>query len=122
INPLPEMSRLNHILRSAYIFFASALLIPISFYYIVIQKSLYLVYQSAMFEFIRCFTPIHDQLLAISSLNIFKITSYIVALLFILIIWRQKEEEDDDSENKKNIRYARGVVVHLPNKDDRPKK
>ena len=122
INPLPEMSRLTYILRAAYIFFASALLIPIGFFYIVIQKTLFPTYQAVITDIIPGFTAIYDQQLAGATLKVFQLASYIVALLFILIIWRQKEEEDDDSENKKNIRYARGVVVHLPNKDDRPKK
>src|SRR5699024_10250443 len=48
INPLPEMSRLTYILRAAYIFFASALLIPIGFFYIVIQKTLFPTYQAVI--------------------------------------------------------------------------
>src|SRR5699024_161887 len=111
-----------YILRAAYIFFASALLIPIGVFYIVIQKTLFTTYQAVITAIITALTATYDQQLAGAPLKVFHVASYIVALLFILIMWRQKEEEDDDSENKKNIRYARGVVVHLPNKDDRPKK
>src|SRR5699024_3564226 len=86
------------------------------------QKTLFPTYQAVITDIIPGFTAIYDQQLAGATLKVFQLASYIVALLFILIIWRQKEEEDDDSENKKNIRYARVVVVHLPNKDDRAKK
>lgn len=122
INPLPEMTRLTYILRIAYIFFASVLLIPIGFFYIVIQKIQFPVYQAVVGDILPGFTAIYDQQLAGATLKVFQLGSYIVALLFILIIWRQKEEEDNDSENTKNIRYARGVVIHLPNKNGPPKK
>src|SRR5699024_3984824 len=58
INPLPEMSRLTYILRAAYIFFASALLIPIGFFYIVIQKTLFPTYQAVITDIIPGFTAI----------------------------------------------------------------
>src|SRR5699024_8200708 len=99
INPLPEMSRLTYILRAAYIFFASALLIPIVFFYIVIQKTLFPTYQAVVTDIIPCFTAIYDHLLAGANLIVFQLGSYIFAFLFILIILRQKEEEDVYLEN-----------------------
>src|SRR5699024_2951847 len=69
INPLPEMSRLTYILRAAYIFFASALLIPIGFFYIVIQKTLFPTYQAVITDIIPGFTAIYDQQLAGATLK-----------------------------------------------------
>ncbi len=122
INPLPEMTRLTYILRAAYIFFASAFLIPIGFFYIVVQKVQFPVYEAVMTDLLPRFTPIYDQQLAGATLKLFQLGSYIVALLFILIIWRQKEEEKGDIDNTKHIRYTRGVVVHLPDNDDPTKR
>lgn len=122
INPLPEMARLSYIMRSAYIFFASALLIPIGFFYIVIQKAQFPIYQAFVGDIIPGFTMIYDQQLAGATLKVFQLGSYIIALLYILIIWRKKEEETGDIDNTKHIRYARGVVVHLPENDDPTKK
>lgn len=122
INPLPEMNRLSYILRTAYIFFASVLLIPVGFFYIVSQKVQFPVYQAVAGNIIPGFTAVYDQQLAGATLKVLQLGSYIIALLFILIIWRKKEEEDGDSENTKNIRYARGVVIHLPVKGNPPKK
>src|SRR5690625_740040 len=106
------MSQLTYILRAAYIFSASALLIPIGFFYIVIQKTLFPTYQAVITDIIPGFTAIYDQQLAGATLKVFQLASYIVALLFILIIWRQKEEEEDVSENKKNIRYALDDIIN----------
>lgn len=122
INPLPEMTQLSHILRAAYIFFASVLLIPIGFFYIVIQKAQLPMYAAVAGEILPGFTAIYDQQLAGASLKLFQLGSYAIALLFILIKWRKQEEDNGDDENLKNIRYARGVVIHLPDKDDPPKK
>src|SRR5699024_11291840 len=99
INPLPEMSKLTYILRAAYIFFASALLIQIGFFYIVIQKTFFPTYQAVITDIIPGFTAIYDQQLAGATLKVCQLASYIDALLFILIICRNKEEKYDDSEN-----------------------
>ncbi len=122
INPLPEMTQLPYILRAAYIFFASVFLIPIGFFYIVIQKAQFSLYSAVAGDIIPGFTAIYDQQLAGASLKLFQLSSYAIALLFILIKWRKEEEDNGDDDRLKNIRYARGVVIHLPDKDNPPKK
>lgn len=118
INPLPEMSKLNYILRASYIFFASIFLVPIGFYYIVVQKTHFSYYEKVAGQIIPNFTAVYDQQLAGAILKLTQLSSYVIALLFILIIWRQKEEEKINL-NDKSIRYVRGVVVHT---DDDPHK
>src|SRR5690625_6978739 len=56
INPLPEMSRLNYILRAAYIFFASALLILFLFFFIVFQNIFFVSLHAVLIIIIPYFT------------------------------------------------------------------
>lgn len=119
LNPVPEMSKLTFIVRAAYIFFASVALIPIGFFYIVVQTAYFPVYEAAAGFILPGFTAIYDQQLAGATLKLFQLSSYIIALLFILIDWRKKDEGREGSVDKKNIRLARGVVIHL-DKNNKP--
>lgn len=113
IQPVPELNTINHLLRAAYIFFASLLLMPIGFYFVIVQKVHFPLY----FEVERAITPllttIYDQQLAGGILKITQMFSYAFALLFIMLEWGRREMEKEGTIDDKNIRYVRGVVIHL---------
>lgn len=117
IHPLPEMKGLTYLLRALYIFLASTILMPTGFFYIIVLKAhfpSYIATQGAIFPIL---TAIYDQQLAGGILKFIQIGSYAFALLIIFYHWGKQEEAMEGKVNEKNIRYARGVVIHLK-KDD----
>lgn len=117
INPVPELSNLQYLMRAAYIFFASLALIPIGFYFIIVQEIHFPIYEAVAGHIIPVFTSIYDQQLAGGLLKLTQMTSYVVALLFILLSWARKEEAKEGQVDDKNIRIVQGVVIHLKDKD-----
>lgn len=113
IQPLPEMAVFNHLLRAAYIFFASLFLMPIGFFFIIVQKAhfpLYLLVEGVLFSPL---TMIYDQQLAGGILKLTQMFTYAFALLFIMLQWGKREEAKEGTVEDANIRYVRGVVIHL---------
>jgi putative membrane protein len=117
MNPVPEIKGLNYMLRALYIFLASAILMPTGFFYIVIQKAHFPHYIAVEGQIIPALTAVYDQQLAGGLLKFIQIFSYAIALLIIFFKWGKQEEEMEGKVEEKNIRYARGVVIHLK-KDD----
>lgn len=118
INPIPELIDFNYLLRAVYIFLASMLLIPIGFFFLVVQKSHFPHYIAVEGDLIPMLTSIYDQQLAGGLLKVIQIASYVIALLFIFLKWGKQEEEKEGTVDDKNIRVVQGVVIHL-NKDDK---
>lgn len=115
IQPIPEMKRINHLLRAVYIFIASVLLMPIGFYLVLVQKVHYPIYYKLEGVLFPVLTMIYDQQLAGGILKITQMFSYAFALLFIILQWGRREEEKEGLIEEENIRYVRGVVIHLNN-------
>src|SRR5699024_2896558 len=113
IYPLPELRGLNYLLRALYIFLASTILMPTGFFYIVVEQAHFPAYIALQGELMPMLTAIYDQQLAGGLLKFIQIFSYAIALLIIFFKWGKQEEEMEGKVDEKNIRYARGVVIHL---------
>lgn len=118
INPIPELINFHFILRAVYIFLASMLLIPIGFFFLVVQKAHFPLYIAVEGDFIPVLTSIYDQQLAGGLLKVIQIASYVIALLFIFLKWGKQEEAKEGTVDDENIRVVQGVVIHLK-KDDK---
>lgn len=118
INPIPEVIKFDYILRAIYIFLASMLLIPIGFFFLVVQKAHFPLYLAVEGEFIPVLTAIYDQQLAGGLLKVIQIASYVIALLVIFLKWGKQEERKEGTVDDENIRIVQGVVIHL-NRDDK---
>lgn len=116
IQPVREFQTLNHLLRAAYIFFASLILMPIGFYFVIVQKVHLPIYYEMEGLLTPVLTIIYDQQLAGGILKITQMFSYAFALLFIMLEWGRREQEKEGLVDEKNIRYVRGVVIHLDDK------
>lgn len=113
IQPVPELNTNHPLLRAAYIFLASVLLMPIGFYFVLVQKGHFPVYIEVEQVLTPLLTVIYDQQLAGGILKITQMFSYAFALLFITLEWGRRELAKEGTVDDKNIRYVRGVVIHL---------
>lgn len=118
IQPLPELKNFDFLLRAVYIFLASVLLMPIGFFYLIKLEAHFPIYITVAQKIIPILTPIYDQQLAGGILKITQMFSYALALLFIMFSWAKDEQKIAGQANDEHIRYVRGVVVHLPKRDD----
>ncbi|MGM8366599.1 cytochrome c oxidase assembly protein [Virgibacillus sp. W0181] len=116
ISPVPEVSNTAYLTRVGYIFFTSILLMPIGFFFLVVQKAHYPFYEAVAGDLLPVMTAIYDQQLAGGLLKVTQLGSYAYALLFIVRSWGRKEEEKEGQVDDANIRVARGVVIHLHHK------
>lgn len=116
IHPVPEIKGFGHLMRALYIFLASVALFPIGFFYVIIQNEFFPMYVKTAGTFIPAFTAVYDQQAAGGILKIIQLASYAVALLAILFKWGKIEEDREGTIDDENIRYVRGVVVHLDKK------
>lgn len=113
IHPLSELKGLSYMLRALYIFLASTILMPTGFFYIIVLKAHfpdYVATEGALFPVI---TAIYDQQIAGGVLKFTQILSYAFALLLIFASWGKQEQKREGTVDEENIRYARGVVIHL---------
>src|SRR5699024_11088816 len=113
INPIPEIKGLNYLMRALYIFLDSTIIMPTWFFYVIIQKAHFPMYLATEGEIIPALTLIYDQQLACCLLKLIQIISYAMALLFILYRWGKQVQAMEVKVDEKNIRYARGVLIHL---------
>lgn len=113
INPVPEIKSLDYLLRALYIFLASVALFPIGFFYVIIQSAHFPMYAPVEGVIIPALTSVYDQQLAGGILKIIQLASYSLTLLFILVIWGKQEDSKEGQVEEENIRYVRGVVIHL---------
>jgi len=113
ISPLPEISRFSYLTRAAYIFFASLLLMPIGFFHLIVQVENYPFYAAVQGDLLPALTAIYDQQAAGGILKVFQLSSYTIALLLIVSRWVKQSDETEGQVVEKNIRYVRGVVIHL---------
>lgn len=116
ISPIPEISDIPYLTRILYIFFASVILMPIGIFFLIIQKAHYPVYDAVAGELIPILSAIDDQQLAGGALKVIQLSSYIIALLSIVLMWGREEEEKEGQVDDENIRVVQGVVIHLNDK------
>lgn len=113
IHPVPEIKGLDYLLRALYIFLASLALFPIGFFYVIIQNAHFPMYIPVAEAIIPGFTAVYDQQAAGGILKVTQLASYSFALLILLFQWGKQEEEKEGQVEDENIRYVRGVVIHL---------
>lgn len=113
IQPVPEIKGFDYLMRALYIFLASLALFPIGFFYVIIQSEHFPMYIDVAGAIIPMLTPIYDQQAAGGILKVTQLGSYSVALLFILFKWGKQEQEKEGTVDVENLRYTRGVVIHL---------
>lgn len=113
ISPLPEISYTPYMTRIIYIFFASLLLMPIGIFFLIIQKEYYPMYAQAITNLFPSMTGVYDQQLAGGILKVAQLSSYIFALLNIVLTWGKEEEEKEGEVDEENIRVVQGIVIHL---------
>lgn len=118
LQPIPELKNFEHLLRAAYIFFASLALMPIGFFFLIKLEAHFPIYIEVAQQIVPVLTPIYDQQLAGGLLKITQMFSYAVALLFIMFHWAKTEQAFEGQADDDSIRYVRGVVVHMDNKED----
>lgn len=116
IQPVPEIKGFDYLMRAFYIFLASLALFPIGFFYVIIQNEHFPMYIEVAGEILSFLTPIYDQQAAGGILKVTQLGSYSVALLFLLFKWGKQEQAREGTVDVKNLRYTRGVVIHLHDK------
>lgn len=116
ISPLPEVSKIENLTKVAYIFFTSVLLLPISFFLLVILKVHYPFYDAASGQVLPVLTTIYDQQLGGGLLKITQLACYGYALLKIIMQWGRQEDDMEGQIDDESIRVVQGVVIHLDNK------
>lgn len=115
IIPLPEVSNFSYFVRVAYVFLNSVLLMPIGvFLLIVISQAHYPFYEAVATEIFPSMNAVYDQQLGGGLLKAIQLTSYGIALFYLIINWSKKEEEKEGQVDDENIRVVQGVVIHLP--------
>lgn len=117
IQPVQEFQTLNPLLRAVYIFLASLILMPIGFYFVLVQKVHLPIYHEMEGMIIPILNIIYDQQLAGGILKMTQMFSYALALLFIMLQWGRDEQAKEGSVNEKNLRYIQGIVIHLDDKN-----
>lgn len=116
IQPIREFQSINYLLRAAYIFLASLILMPIGFYFVIVQAVHLPLYEEVEGILTPILTIIYDQQLGGGILKLTQMFSYAFALLFMVIEWGKREQTKEGRVDEKNIRYVRGVVIHLDEK------
>src|SRR5699024_11714814 len=116
ISPLPEVSKIENLTKVAYIFFTSVLLLPISFFLLVILKVHYPYYDAVSEQVLPVLSTIYDQQLGGGLLKITQLSAYGYALLKIILHWGREEENMEGQIDDESIRVVQGVVIHLDNK------
>lgn len=116
ISPLPEVSKVENLTKVAYIFFTSAILLPISFFLLVILKVHYPFYDAVAGNLVPVLTTIYDQQLGGGLLKITQLACYAYALLKIILHWGKEEEEKEGKVDDESIRVVQGVVIRLHDK------
>ena len=117
IMPLPEISKFSYFTRVAYIFLNAVLLMPIGIFLLVgISEAHYPLYAAVAGELIPSLSAVYDQQLGGGILKAIQLTSYGIALFYLIGNWSKKEDEREGQIDDENIRVVQGVVIHLPKK------
>ncbi|PWA12042.1 hypothetical protein DCC39_08145 [Pueribacillus theae] len=116
ITPLPEVSKLSDFTRTAYVFCTAMLLMPIGIFFIIIETAHYPAYEAVAGMIIPAINAIYDQQLAGGLLKAIQLTSYGIALFYLIMRWAKKEEDKEGKIDDESLRVVQGVVIHFPDK------
>jgi len=105
---------MTYLARIGYLFLLAMLLMPIGFFLLLVQNTVYPAYEA-----VAPLDAIYDQQLGGGILKAIQLGSYMFALFYILKRWGREEEAREGDIDDENIRIARGVVIYL---DERRKK
>ncbi|GGK02101.1 hypothetical protein GCM10007063_25450 [Lentibacillus kapialis] len=112
IQPLKEISDHSYFMRVAYVFFTALFLMPIGIFLLVIQDPLYPAYTAVSGQLLPALTAVYDQQLAGGVLKFLQLSSYSVALFYLLKMWGLQEEENEGNVDE-DTRVVQGVVIKL---------
>nr|WP_246570077.1 cytochrome c oxidase assembly protein [Lentibacillus saliphilus] len=116
MNPLPGLNELAYLTRIAYIFVAALSLMPIGFFFLIVQNAHYPVYEAGAGAIFPAMTAIYDQQFAGGILKLIQLSSFIFAMFQILKKWGREEEALEGTVDDKNIRIVQGIVIRLDQK------
>ncbi|MUV37989.1 Protein CtaG [Lentibacillus sp. JNUCC-1] len=119
INPLPGLNELGYLTRIAYIFFAAVLLMPIGFFFLIVQEAHYPVYAAAAGDVFPVVTAIYDQQFAGGILKVIQLSSFIFAMFQILKKWGKEEDDQEGKVDDENVRIVQGIVIRIDDKNKR---
>ncbi|GAA0439996.1 hypothetical protein GCM10008983_16180 [Lentibacillus halophilus] len=111
IQPYDEVADNSYFKRLAYVFFTALFLMPIGIFLLAVQQTLYTSYMDVSGDLIPVLNVVYDQQLAGALLKILQLSSYSIALFYLLKMWgisdSEQEEQDDDK------RVVQGIVIQL---------
>ncbi|HLR60939.1 MAG TPA: cytochrome c oxidase assembly protein [Lentibacillus sp.] len=120
IQPSREISDHSYFMRVAYVFFTALFLMPIGIFLLVIQDPMYTSYTAVSGELLPALTAVYDQQLAGGVLKFLQLSSYSVALFYLLKMWGLQEEENEGKVDD-DTRVVQGVVIKLNERNRRNK-
>lgn len=112
IQPSKEISDHSYFMRAAYVFFTALFLMPIGIFLLVVQDPHYTSYTLVSGELIPVLTAVYDQQLAGGLLKFLQLTSYSIALYYVLKMWGLREEENEGKVDE-DTRVVQGIVIKL---------
>ncbi|WP_077325624.1 cytochrome c oxidase assembly protein [Virgibacillus siamensis] len=120
IQPSGEISDHSYFMRAAYVFFTALFLMPIGIFLLVVQDPHYTSYTAVSGELIPALTAVYDQQLAGGLLKFLQLTSYSIALFYLLKMWGLREEENEGKVDE-DRRVVQGIVIKLNDRNRRNK-
>ncbi|WP_138417152.1 cytochrome c oxidase assembly protein [Aquibacillus sediminis] len=120
IQPSEEIADHSYFLRGAYVFIMVLFLMPVAIFLIVAQQPMYTPYMTVSGELIPALNALNDQQLAGGFLKLMQLTSYSIAIYYLLKLWGTKEEENEGKVDG-NTRVVQGVVIQLDKHNHRDK-
>ncbi|WP_174613023.1 cytochrome c oxidase assembly protein [Virgibacillus ihumii] len=120
IEPSTEISDHSYFMRAAYVFFTALFLMPIGIFLLVVQDPNYTTYTEVSGELIPVLTAVYDQQLAGGLLKFLQLTSYSIALYYLLKMWGLREEENEGKVDD-DTRVVQGIVIKLNDRNRRNK-
>lgn len=112
ISPVPRLNKLSNFQRIAFTFIASALMMPIGFFLLVVLDAHYTVFIEAEGDIFPVITAVYDQQMAGGLLKFIQIISYVLAVYQILKHWVWSEEEEGVAYDK-NYKTVQGIVIPI---------
>ncbi|GAA0614258.1 hypothetical protein GCM10009001_34410 [Virgibacillus siamensis] len=120
IQPSQEVADHSYFMRAAYVFFTALFLMPIGIFLLVVQDPHYTSYTTASGELFPVLTAVYDQQLAGGLLKFLQLTSYSIALFYLLKMWGLREEENEGKVDE-DTRVVQGIVIKLNDRNRRNK-
>lgn len=114
VSPVPQMQTFTNMMRLAYTFTASALMMPLGFYLIIVLKAHYTGYTSTAGAIFPTLTAIYDQQLAGGIMKLIQLSSFMIAIYIIMQNWVWSEREEGYAYDK-NVHVVQGIPIRKNN-------